>query len=402
MVRFVAIGIGVAIAAAGCLDAPDTMAEGTEAETAAAEMELSSVTASTLALEAIADRGPYGFATRRFVFVDASRPTRPNGEFPGAPSRTLPTVVWYPTVQPLSASPPTGDRVPVAPGRFPLLAYGHRFASSGEEARFYAEHLASHGYIVAAPLFPLTRADAPGGPTSADYANQPADLEFVMDRIAGLDGADADLARAVLPDHRGVFGFSAGGVTALLAAYHPVLHIDIQSAVAYAPVSCFLGPATYGRALPVTIISGTADELVPIAGPLKVFDQAPPPVTLVKLLGGTHSAFMNMEIPYVEDTDTVLCQIAQSMGDITRGSEQLFEDLTRGVGPGAVDPEGCDEFPFCGTRFTQTMGATRQLTIARAATLAHFDATLKRRLLRARLVVPALEAAPDVVLKIKR
>ncbi|AUX32556.1 uncharacterized protein SOCE836_046970 [Sorangium cellulosum] len=402
--RFVAIGLSLAIAAAGCADAPDTVAEGpeaVEAETAAAQTELSSVLASTLVLNAIADSGPYGFARREFVFVDRSRPTRPNNGFPGAPSRTLPTVVWYPAKS-RSASPPGGDRAPVAHGRFPLLAYGHGFASPGGDARPYAEHLASHGYIVAAPLFPLTRADAPGGPTSSDYANQPADLEFVMQQIEGLDGADADLARAVLPDHRGVFGFSAGGLTALLAAYHPVLQIDVRSAVAYAPASCFLGPATYGRALPVTIVSGTADELAPIVGPLKVFDQAPPPVTLVKLLGGNHTGFLNMDIPDVENTDTVLCELVQSMGGISGGSEQLFEDLTRGVGPGAVDPGGCDEFPFCGTRFTQTMEAARQLTIARAVTLAHFDATLKGRLLRVGLVVPALEAAPDVVLKIKR
>ena len=32
-------------------------------------------------------------------YVDATRPTPPNGSFPGAPSRTLPTEIWYPATQ---------------------------------------------------------------------------------------------------------------------------------------------------------------------------------------------------------------------------------------------------------------------------------------------------------------
>ncbi len=38
----------------------------------------------------------YAVGTRALTFVDASRATSPNGSFAGAPSRTLPTQVWYP------------------------------------------------------------------------------------------------------------------------------------------------------------------------------------------------------------------------------------------------------------------------------------------------------------------
>ena len=41
--------------------------------------------------------GPYGVGETSLVLVDAARPTMPNGSFPGAPDRTLPTAVWYPT-----------------------------------------------------------------------------------------------------------------------------------------------------------------------------------------------------------------------------------------------------------------------------------------------------------------
>src|SRR5438105_1309117 len=41
--------------------------------------------------------GPYGVGETSVTLVDPSRPTMPNGRFPGAPDRTLPTAIWYPT-----------------------------------------------------------------------------------------------------------------------------------------------------------------------------------------------------------------------------------------------------------------------------------------------------------------
>ncbi|HSP79616.1 MAG TPA: hypothetical protein VLQ93_13855 [Myxococcaceae bacterium] len=202
--------------------------------------------ATPATLESLASPGPYGFATRDFVFVDTSRPTPPNRDYPGAPQRTLPTRVWYPACPPdTAASPPPGDRIPVASGGpFPLLAYAHGLTSLGDTARFVTEHLATHGYVVIAPLFPLSNRNAPGGPTIEDLANQPEDLAFVMRQVALLSGADADLAAAVDTQHRGLLGFSAGGLTVLIGTYHPVLALDgIQATVAQAPaISCMLGP----------------------------------------------------------------------------------------------------------------------------------------------------------------
>ncbi|WP_437678408.1 alpha/beta hydrolase family protein [Sorangium sp. So ce131] len=327
-------------------------------------------------LEALAENGRYGFATRDFVFVDATRPTPESGTFPGAPSRTLPARVWYPARHLTAASPPPEERVPVAcGGPFPLLAYAHGLSSLGDNARFFAEHLATHGYITVEPLFPLSNGNAPGGPTIGDVPNQAADLSFVMRRVAELDGADADLGEAVDPERRGLMGLSAGGLTVLLAAYHPVLKIgDIQSVVAMAPLSCFLGAAIYSRPLPALILAGTSDELVPIPGPRKAFENAPAPVTLVELTGGTHSGFMGRETPFVENTDTLECTRLLSTGP-GRGGAALAAGIINGVGPGAFDPAGCT--PLCSQRHPQAMGATRQLKLARAATLAHFEESLR-------------------------
>ncbi|WP_395846583.1 alpha/beta hydrolase family protein [Cystobacter fuscus] len=358
-------------------------------------------------LQGFGSRGPYGFATRNIVFVDSSRPTAPNRTFPGAPQRTLPTRIYYPVCPPdTNASPPPDDRIPVASGGpFPLLAYAHGLTSLGDTARHVTEHLATHGYIIVAPLFPLTNRNAPGGPTFEDAANQPEDLAFVMRQVAQLTGANADLGGAVDTRRRALLGFSLGGMTTLIAAYHPILALDgIQAAVAQAPaITCILGPAFFARPLPTLIISGTADELVPISGPERVFSLAPPPVILVELLGGTHSGFMNREAPFLENTDTPECQALLDSG-ATGGPDapnsRFADDLRRGAGPGVIEPAGCT--PLCSQRFTQTMGATRQLLLVRAATLAHFEATLRNRWDAKWFLSEQLEEEPDVDVFVKK
>lgn len=352
-------------------------------------------------LETLSAEGPYGFATRDFVFVDPSRSTPPNRSFPGSPVRTLKTRVFYPVCDPqLEVSPPPENRVPVASGGpFPLLAYAHGLTSRGEPVRFMAEHLATHGYVVVAPQFPLSQGDAPGGPTIVDIPNQPGDLDFVMRQVAQLGGPDADLAAAVDTSRRGVLGLSAGGETVLIAAYHPALKIDIQSAVAHAPVACFFGAPFYSRPLPTLIVSGTADELVPPSGPERAFTLAPPPVTLVELLGGTHSGFMNRERPYVENTDTRECELLMET-DPMQGQAEFVARLTAGVDPGVFEPSAC--LPLCGQRYEQTMGATRQIRLTRAATLAHFEATLRGRTDAAQFLTRILDRYPDVEVRTKR
>jgi hypothetical protein len=39
------------------------------------------------------------------------------------------------------------------------------------------------GYVVAALIFPLENARAPGGPNEADLVNQPRDMSFVISRM---------------------------------------------------------------------------------------------------------------------------------------------------------------------------------------------------------------------------
>ncbi len=87
-------------------------------------------------------------------------------EVTGARGRKLPVEIWYP-VDPentgdaqaatypfpgLSVASETGlADAPVAPGPFPLVVYSHGNGGLNYVSAFLTEHLASHGFIVAAP-----------------------------------------------------------------------------------------------------------------------------------------------------------------------------------------------------------------------------------------------------------
>lgn len=107
---------------------------------------------------------------------------------------------------------------PVAPGRFPVIAYSHCHQCTRLANAEAAERLASHGFIVVAPDHTgdtlwdhLAGRDAPLDTTT--LALRAADLATALDAVAALPiAAAADL------DRIGAFGHSFGAVTAGLLA----------------------------------------------------------------------------------------------------------------------------------------------------------------------------------------
>ena len=165
-------------------------------------------------------RAPFPVGKRILTLVDTSRRVRlPDHRLT---ARTLVTIVRYPASGASSAvdrrdAPP--DR---AAGPFGLVVFGHGFAVT---PRPYAPLLRAWtraGFVVAAPVFPLTNANAPGGPHEADIVNQPRDLRFVISRILVLDRRRGSPLRGMIDPRRiAVSGHSDGGETALFAAYAP-------------------------------------------------------------------------------------------------------------------------------------------------------------------------------------
>ncbi len=88
--------------------------------------------------------------------------------FPGHPARgraRWSTVIRYPTR---------------ATGPLPLIVFGHGFAVTPAYYFRLLRAWARAGYVVAAPVFPLENANAPGGPNESDLVNQPRDMSFVI------------------------------------------------------------------------------------------------------------------------------------------------------------------------------------------------------------------------------
>jgi dienelactone hydrolase len=345
----------LALAAAGCSDAPSA--------------------SPPLDLATLAAPGPYAVGERQLELVDTSRTTEANGSYAGAAERRLPTRVWYPATAPAAGAAPAAD------GPYPLVGYAHGYSSSNGEGAVVGGHLASHGYVVVAPTFPLSNGAAPGGPTIGDMTSQPGDLDFAMDAVAsGVLGAD--LAASVDGGTRAIAGLSLGGGTVLIAAYHPRWRLpDVAAAVALAPFSCVFGSDFFSASVPMLMLAGDADMLVRLdSGPRRSFERAVPPVTLATLSGGNHVGFLGIDVPGPTNADAAVgCPvIGAGGGNAAGGFAALASKLEEGAGPGAVHAAGCTE-GVCQEELPQTMSAERQVEITRAAALAHFEAVLRGR-----------------------
>ena len=229
---------------------------------------------------AVARAHPPALRVHTFAFVDGSRTLRlPDGRSVG---RRLTTVVWWPTTR----------------GPHPLVVFAHGFALTPADYASLLRAIASAGYVVAAPIFPLTNADAPGGPNEADLVNQPRDVSFVITRLLALNRSTGTLHGTIEPSRIAVAGQSDGGITALSVAYDAryrdrrVRAAIIMSGARPSGFSSFprTGP-------PLLAMQGTADPLNAPATTAAYFASAYRPKFLVWLLGASHRPPYTTEQP---------------------------------------------------------------------------------------------------------
>lgn len=236
---------------------------------------------------------------RTEIFVDPSRPTPANGSYAGDTKRTIATTIWYPA----AGRPSADDAVNAKParhaGRFPLILFSHGINSNGEAYRSLLHAWAAHGYVVAAPTYPLSSSNAPGGAVVSDLGQQPADARFVIDRVLALDQAPRGLGSIVAPKRIGAAGHSLGALTTFGLVYNSCcLDARVRAAVTFAGIAAGY-PGTYftGIRTPLLLVHGDADRTVPAWESADAFARAQPPKFLLKLPGAGHSA------PYQDPTD---------------------------------------------------------------------------------------------------
>jgi dienelactone hydrolase len=172
-------------------------------------------------------------------------------------------------------------------GPYPLIVFAHGLGGSPQDYRQLLTAWAAAGYVVAAPLFPLSSSQTPGGPDGGDIGNQPGDMSFVIDQTLSASAtANGPLSGLVDPNEIGAAGHSNGAITTLgLVANSCCRDTRVKAAVVMAGTTEGLGSGSYEltKAPPLLVISDVHDGLVPYTDAVAVFNQALGPKALLTL-----------------------------------------------------------------------------------------------------------------------
>jgi len=207
---------------------------------------------------------PFPVATMTLHLVDRGRPTVSAGRKISA-SRSLTTLVWYPTVG----------------GPRPVVVFAHGFEVGPQPYQRLLQTWAAAGYVVAAPEFPLTDAAVAGSDLDeGDLSQQPADVAVVLASVLDPSGP---LAGHVDGTRVGVAGHSDGAETALAVAADPPAALGAVVVLAGSPVSPNPAPGT-----PLLVAQGDADPTNAFSDGRAVYDEATAPRFLLTLVGGGH------------------------------------------------------------------------------------------------------------------
>ena len=235
----------------------------------------------------------------------------------------------YPIAAYTDAAPATGD------GPYPVVLFSHGFAGFPEQSADLTTHLASWGFVVAAPDHVERSLSGMLG-TAAEGVDPREDAEVLaatLDLVEGESGREGSpLADLVDLDHVAVTGHSAGAG----AAYELAGSDDrIDSFIAYS-VGRGEGPVPD---IPGMVMLGTTDGVIPAAATRDLYEAMAPPKYLVEIEGAGHLVFSD------------ICLIGTEGGGVIAIAESIDlpipEDLkslgTDGCGPESTAPD--DAFP---------------------------------------------------------
>lgn len=307
--------------------------------------------------------GPWEVAQQDFRFVDSSRPTAENRGVAGSPERVLNTTLWYPVG---------------ALGPLPLIIHSHGILSSRTEMPYLMEQLASHGYLVAAADFPLTSGTTEGGANAVDVVNQPADLSFILASLLVLTPEEKAFTGEIDTTRIGLSGYSLGGLTTVLATWHPRLREQrVAAAVTMAAPTAAFAPAFFERIpVPFLAISGTADALIEHRGNADDIPQRIPGAGLLTIEGASHLGFLGAAEPtfrFMDNPDSLGCSaVLDALDGDPDAAYQAVAEASGGIDLSRELP------PICGEEIEESMHPGRQHMITQIAILSFFESVFGR------------------------
>lgn len=301
-------------------------------------------TVEALTLADVTAPGPYAVGSTTYQFVDTTRPTAASGDVPGSDERLLTTEVWYPAVADPAKPDGRDAKVDTTGGRYPLIVFAHGLSSSRLFSPAYTRHLASRGYIVVAPDFPLTRIGTPGGTRFLDTVNQAGDVSYVIDAMLAYNQSPGHLLEGAINAERiGLTGHSGGAFTTLITLYgiYGAKRDDrIDAALPISGTGCFYDASAVGDVdTPIMTLTGSEDLIVPRRGNRRAYEQANAPRYFVEVLGANHVRFTLADV----DDATVAGAISNLAGTNEGSGEEGGGDGFLGGGSacfGDADPAG--------------------------------------------------------------
>jgi dienelactone hydrolase len=201
-------------------------------------------------------------------------------------NRQVPVEIWYP------AKRSGRDAEPIR-RRYPLVLIAHGLCGSRLYYDYLATHLASHGFVVAAPDFPgVTRAACDAGQPVFNVTDLSLDLSFVAGELHDAAGPLGKWARHVRGHETGLVGNSLGGIAVVEAArvdpaFTAIVGLAPAVSAAAAPPLVRLEPRRAWM-----MMGATGDDVVSFTNLTQpFFEGLPAPAFLVRFTGGSHTGF---------------------------------------------------------------------------------------------------------------
>jgi predicted dienelactone hydrolase len=263
-------------------------------------------------LEALINQSNRAFA---FINQQSALEATPPTSLPGTDLRQQGTVTW--NRQTITLDDRSRDRtfpadiyIPQSPQPHPVVIISHGLGSDRTSFIYLAQHLASHGFVVAVPEHPgssssqlqaLLDGRAAEVTSPREFIDRPLDIKFLLDELTRLSQSNPTFQGRLNLQQIGVVGQSYGGYTALALAGAPIRFQQLQTncrnlndslnvslllqclalqlpdrqydlsdarvkaAIAINPVdSSIMGPESLSQIkIPVMLVAGSADTVAP-------------------------------------------------------------------------------------------------------------------------------------------